>query len=574
MGFKLEIAGDEYEAINFSVQEASTPLGAGDSSGAVGTISFSIPYPDEHVTPNHTLLKYGVNLLVGKNVRLADSRKGFTLGRVTSVTRNQASASIDISATSRLGELNVFNVQAAPYVGRLEQAFENYLALAGVDTDFFVDPSLAGTPVVFPGWSGELWFHLKQMAVAVNCDISLVSGVILLRPLRSRVATRGRDINRSSSVGGGTLAQNVEVIQYNNTPITNKLVYPPGGWTEAVTVFQVNAGETITEELVLSASVTSVQQPVMQTFVSKAHDTSSVFTVVGDDGLPIMPAAWRANGGSLRVTINPDTVSLTLEITAPTGLPNKEGKPIPMYGISLSSDNNTGRYSTLRIIGSGVAFDKETVRVPTGASEQETATEVGVTIDNPFLSTRDEVYSAGLWAARSYDGSAMTLQGSVTSINRLGDTGGLTLRTYEYVQQLFNGKTYAQVQTQFTGKTYSDVESELNSGLEDDAENQVFGNVAGARIWDKESARWYRIRSGTLTPGSLQFDAEDDLLHSDARAFFAAQTYADMQVLYNGFSYREVDLMGLRGVEPPELGGIPYPAENLFPSETLYPAES
>lgn len=570
MGFKLEIAGAEYEAKDFSVQEASTPLSAGDSSGAVGSFTFSTPYPDEFVTPNHPLLKYGVNLLIGKNVRLADSRKGFTLGRVTSVTRNQASASIDITATSRLGELNVFNVQAAPFVGRLEQAFENYLALAGVDNDFFVDPSLAGTPVVFPGWTGELWFHLKQMAVAVNCDVSLVSGVILLRPLRSRVATRGRDLGRSSSVGGGTLAQNVEVIQYNNTPITNKLVYPPGGWSEEVTVFQVNAGETIQEELVLSASVTSVQQPVMQTFVSKAHDTSSVFTVVGDDGLPITPAAWSANGGSLRVSINPDTVTLQLDITAPTRLPNKEGKPIQSYGISLSSENNTGRYSTLRIIGSGVAFDKESVRVPTGASERETATEVGVTIDNPFLSTRDEVYSAGLWAARAFDGSAMTLQGSVTAINKLGDTGGLTLRTYDYVQQLFNSQTYAQVQTLNAGKSYADIEAEINSGTDDDTENQVFGNVAGARIWDKETARWYRIRSGTLAPGTIQFDAEDDLLHSDTRAFFVNQTYADMQVLYNGFSYREVDLMGLRGVEP----GIPYPALDLFPSLNLFPAES
>lgn len=547
MGFKLTIAGSEYEAVDFSVQESSSPLGAGDSSGAVGSISFSTPYPDIDVVPNHPLHRYGVNLLVGKEVRLADSRKGFTLGRVTTVRRNMASALIEITATSRLGELNVYNVQATPFVGRLEEAFKRYLELAGVTAGFFVDPVLSGRQVVFPGWNGELWYNLKRMAIAVNCDVSLVSGVIMLRPLRTRVATRGRDIDRSSSVGGGTLAQNVEVVQYNNTPITNKLVYPPGGWSEDVTVLNVNAGESVSETLQLSASVESISQPVMQTFVSRTHDTSSVYTVVGDDGLPITPAAWNSNGGSLRVTINPDTVSLTVDITTPSNLPNKDGKLIQTYGISLSSESSTGRYSTLRIIGSGVAFDKENVLVPTGATERETATEIGVTIDNPFLSTRDEVYSAGLWAARTFDGSSMNLQGSVTAVNRRGDTGGVTLRTYQFVQGLFQGKTYAQVQTGFLGKTYSTVETEINSGTDDDTENQVFGNVAGSRIWDKETARWYRIRNGTMTPAGIQFDAEDDLLHSDVRNFFSAKKYSDMQVLYNGFSYREVDLMGLRG---------------------------
>ena len=574
MGFKLTIAGSEYEAVDFSVQESSSPLGAGDSSGAVGSISFSTPYPDIDVVPDHPLHLYGVNLLVGKDVRLADSRKGFTLGRVTTVRRNMASALIEITATSRLGELNVYNVQASPFVGRLEEAFKRYLELAGVTAGFFVDPVLSGRQVVFPGWNGELWFNLKQMATAVNCDISLVSGVIMLRPLRTRVATRGRDIDRSSSVGGGTLAQNIEVIQYNNTPITNKLVYPPGGWSEEVTVLNVNAGESISETLQLSASVESISQPVMQTSVSRTHDTSSVYTVVGDDGLPITPAAWSANGGSLRVTINPDTVSLTVNITAPSNLPNKDGKPLQQYGISLSSESSTGRYSTLRIIGTGVAFEKESVLVPTGATERETATEVGVTVDNPFLSTRDEVYSAGLWAARAFDGSAMSLQGTVSAINRRGDTGGVTLRTYQYVQGLFQGRTYSQVQAGFEGKSYSAVESDINSGTDDDSENQVFGNVAGSRVWDKETARWYRMRSGTLVPSGIRFDAEDDLLHSDVRSFFSGQTYASLQVLYNGFSYREVDLMGLRGVEPPEPVGVPYPSSLLFPSTDLYPAES
>lgn len=483
---------------------------------------------------------------MGKPVRLDDTRKGFTLGKVTSVQRTKSSGLIQVTATSRLGELNVYNVQSQPFVGNLSNAFEYYLSLANIATDFFVDPDIAANPVVFPGWSGELWYNLKQLATAVDCDISLVSGIILLRPIRERTATRGRDIERTFNVGGGTLAQSVEVYQYNNRAITNELVYPPGGWTEEVTTINVNAGETVEEVLELSASVSSVQQPVMQTFVAQLYDTSSVFTVVGDDGLPIQPAQWQAAGGSLSVSINPDTTSLTVKITAPSGLPNKDGEEIGVYGIALSSDSSTGRYSTLRIIGTGVAFNKRVVRVPTGISDSETATEVGVTIDNPFLSELNDVYRAGLRAVRGYNGSAMSISGSVVAINQLGNTGQLVLTTYDEVQTAYAGQTYADVQALNTGLSYLAVQEAFNAGRDSLFENQVFGNVNGARIWDKDSARWYRIRSGTLNPSQIQFEAEDDLMHSDVQSHYTTETYDTLQLKYGAFTYREVDLMGLR----------------------------
>lgn len=547
MGFTLTVDGRNYEATNFNVRESSTPLAAGDSSGSVGTIQFDIPRPDPELVPDHPLNLFGVNYLSGKSVRLSDTRKGFTLGTITSVGYNQGGGSISVTANSRLGELNVFNVQAPPVIGTLYSAVQQYLALANVTTDFLVDPTIATQPVIFPGWGGELWYNLKRMAAAVKCDVSLVSGVILFRPLRARVAARGRDIDRQVSVGGGSLAQFVEVYQYNNRQITNELVYPPGGWSEDVTIINVNAGETVEEVLQLEASVSSITQPVMQTFVSRGHDTSSVYTVVGDDGLPIQPALWADRGGRLSVSINEDTTSLTVTITAPTGIPNKAGEEIGVFGISLSSDSTTGRYSTLRIVGSGVAFSKEAKRVPTGITAQETATEVGVTIDNPFLSTYDEVASAGIWAARTYSGTAMTLSGSVTAINQLGNTGEVTLRDYNYFQGLHTGRTYAQVQTFYAGKTYAQIETEVNAGLDSDFENQVFGNVSGARVWDKTTARWYRIREGSLLPDRINFDsADDDLLHSDLQTFHSGKTYSSIQLRYNGLQYRDVDLMGLR----------------------------
>lgn len=545
MGFKVEIGGFTHELKGFSVEEASTPLSVGDSTGQVGTINLDIAPPDTSLeTRDNYPAIYGPQMMIGREVTLTDTRKGFTLGHVVSVSSGSP-AGWSLTCETRLGFLNIYDVQAQPFVGSLEDAFAYYLSLAGITTELFVDPAVATRPVVFPGWHGELWFNLKQMSAALDCDISLVSGVILLRPIRVRVATRGRDISRSMEVSGST-AQSVEVYRYDNRPITDQLVYPPGGWSEEVTVINVNAGETVEQEIELSASVSSIQQPVMQTFVSKGHSSSSVFTVVGDDGFPITPSAWNARGGSLRIDINPDTTSLTVHVTAPTGLPNANGEEIGVYGIALSADESTGRYSTLRIVGSGVSFDKQLHTFQTGLTLQEAGTEVGTTVDNPFISSLNQVYSAGTRVARQYKGRSMTISGSVIAVNQLGDSGAAQYPSYGFVQALHAGKTYAQVQTEYAGQTYGQIRQGLFDLVRDQFENQVFGNVSGARVWDKLTRRWYRVRAATLSPGPISFTgAEDDLTHGDVDAHFSGNTYGDVQALWAGLSYDQANLTGL-----------------------------
>lgn len=547
MGFKIDIGGYPYQTTDFSVQEASTPLAAGDASGQVGTITLQVVKPDPEIPGGDTKVKViGPQALIGKSVRVSDTRKGFTLGKVVSVQEARGGGSISVTCHSRLGELNVFNIQAPPAFGTLSSVFQTYMNLAGVTTDFLVDPSIALRQVIFPGWNGDLWFHMKQMAASIDCDISLVSGIILLRPIRTRIAERGRGVDRTYTLNPTTLAQFVEVYQYNNRVITNQLVYPPSGWTPEVQTINLNAGETIAEIIQLSASVSSIQQPTMQTFVSQAHNSSSVYTIVGDDGLPIQPAQWTSFGGSLRVEINPDTTSLTVHITAPAGLPNKDGGEIGTFGVSLSADSSTGRYSTLRIIGSGVAFNKELIRVPTGVGPSETSTEVGVTIDNPFLSTRNDVYNAASRAVRAYNGTASSISGSVTAINRRGDTGEINLRTYADLQAMFPGGTYATMQANWPGQTYLQMQTSFNAGLDEEVENQVFGNISGARAWDSRSAKYYRIRTSTATPALISFDAEDDVTYSDFQTAFSGLTYQGFQNLFPGFTYKEQDLAGLR----------------------------
>lgn len=584
MGFRVDIEGLKVEIENYSVTEASTPLAAGDTSGQVGTFSITLPIPDEYVelgttiggfgygegpygfgpyggtsfigipnSPWKVIRQVGPQVLIDKTVRILDSRKGFTLGTITSANESYDGGSIQLSGVSRLGSLNVYGIQAQPFVGTLREAFDYYLGLADITTDLFVDDAIGDREVIFPGWSGELWYYLKLMAAAQDCDISLVSGVILLRAIRQRIATSNRDVTRSISTGSNTLAQAVEIYQYNNREITNELVYPPGGWDPNVQVLTVNAGETTEYTLELSASVSSIQTPTMQTFVAQDYETTSVYTIVADDGLAISPEMWAGGGGSLTISIDEDTTHLRVILTGATGIPTTAGVAAQNFSIALGADTTGNRYSTLRIVGTGVAYTKTKKRVRTGVPASKTSTEVGVTIDNPFISTVNDLYRAGTRAAKQYSGAGMSLSGSVIAINRRGDSGVATYPTYGQVQTALETElgtpTYGDVETYYGTLglvTYEDVRQHWFELFRDDDADQVFGNAQGARIYDRRTRRWYRIRDASLAPGGISIgSADDDLTLGDIQGLYDTLTYGDVQTILDPFTYREVELAGM-----------------------------
>lgn len=530
MGIQLEIGGAHFEPENFTVSEEITPIAAGDSSGSVGSFSFELKGVEDPL------------MLSGKTVSLRDSDKGSTLGFVTGVDWTDH-GSVKIDCQSRLGKLNIYDVQAAPFVGTLEGAFRYYAGLAGEVADVFVDPQIATRPVTFPGWFGELWFHVKQFAAAQDCEVSLVSGVVLLRPLRKREAVDDFNISRSRSYGNSNLSRAVEVYHYANRAIYNELVYPSGGWVPETDVITVNAGEERTVTLPLSASVSSIVQPTMQTFVAQDYRASSVYTVVGDDGLPIQPAQWRDFGGEVRVFVGQDTQSLEVYFRGAEGITSSKGEPISSYALALGSDFTGNRYSTLRITGTGVAYNKELLRIRTGIPDSMTGTDIGITIDNPFISTMADAYTAGIRAARWHAGERMVLRGQVTSINRSGDTGDATFPTYQYDQNKWQGKTYAQVESSVS--TYATLQDLYWSEVESDFSNQVYGNTGGARVWDRNSNRWYRVRTGQISRGSITIDAEDDLTHLDIEATYTGLSYAQERALFPGATYSERDRRGM-----------------------------
>lgn len=333
-----------------------------------------------------------------------------------------------------------------------------------------------------------------MLAVAEEFEIALVSGVPTFRLLRTTDAVQGREISRGGALDIPPLAQTVEVYQYNTVQITNQLVYPPGGWSNDVQILNVNAGEDQEYTLELSASVSSISQPVASLNVPPYGATSSVYTVVGSDGIVVPPAMWTDRGGRLEVSINPDTTSLTVKLHGATDVPTVQGTASTNFQIALASDTSGSRYSTLRIFGSGVAFDKQKRTFRTGVTPDRTGTVVGETTDNPFLSNTNQCYRAGVRSAVRFSGPVPT--SSISSIKV--------------------------------------------------APGAAFGKTAGSRYFSREGARYFRIRNASMTPGQINCNLENDLLYMDVEGFNVARTYGDVQAARAGLTYRDDFLIGMR----------------------------
>ena len=413
--------------------------------------------------------------------------------------------------------------------------FRYYLGLVGVVNGIIVDPAVDSVPVVFPGWDGNCWDQTKKMTAAQQVEVTLASNYIVLRPIRGRVAINYRDNDVSWAINDVNIAQQVEVFYYNSQQKTNSLVYPLGGWTDQTPVYAGLAAGSVTkvnialipdDVITLGASLTSVQQPVAVDSVDRDYDTSSVYAIVGNDGLPYLASEWAANGGKVEVAIGADTRSLDLTITA-----SRETQYAP-YQLAMASGTSDS-YSSLRIVGSGVFFDRQKLVFDTGNSADVAPTVVGATVDSEFIQTRDQAYHVGLWAGARWTGPQQTITINTSGINRLGDNGNYRYPVVEEFNAEFAGMTVADFNAAWVGEVVANFNAHELALVSADFDNQAFGNVAGARVL--HDGQWYRIRTVPgIGPASLTYTAERDTIVSDFNTVYAGMTVADFNTEHAG----------------------------------------
>lgn len=479
---------------SFSVQEDATPIEPSSSFGGVGQITVGL---DDYANAPR---------LIGEVV-LTDGSRGKTSGTIRSVSGNDGLLSL--TADSALGSFNTDRV-VPPFNGTLQNAIQFYCDMVGIQNDVLVDPTVASRAVVYPGWSGNMWVRIKQLLAREQVEMALVFDRVYVRPLRQLIANQNKLVSSGWNVDNSNAAKKVEIYYYNNTYGTQREVYPVPG--EEPSLYSVNAGETITFTQKVNASLTHVNQPTPVNFVSNTTygGTGGVYAVTGSDNLPVTASQWTAQGGRIEVTISEDDSSV-LEIKV-TGAADPGGNLSP-YRIAMSSGGSND-YNSLHITGTGVVWDKKMVTLTTGVTNETSSTEVGVTVDNPFISTREEAFSLGVKTAQAYAGVKYTVTGSAYDLNRNGEGNALIQATIgDFNEAVPAGTSIEDFNIEWAGSTIYDFNVYWAAQVANLWENQLFGNAPGARVLEPEAN--FRIISATTTESTVQYNAELDTIVGD-----------------------------------------------------------
>lgn len=512
-----DFAGSATNLTSYTVSEDSTPIIVSDTSGGTGTLQFEVV--ENAQTP----------YLLNDTVELIDDSNGRTTGTVDGVGATNTLA--QISANSRVN-LFMFETTTKAFTGTLLAAFTYYFGLAGITSGYTIDATLTQT-VTFPGFTGNLWEFMKQLCASQNVEISLVSGNIIVRKLRTRTLETKKVSSVGWSIDNIDLAQNIEIYSYESEYRTNGMMYPPNGWNEDMQIIQADANEVVTVEIPLDASLVSVEQPTAVASVSRTYSGPSVYAVSGNDGLPIQPAQWEDYGGYVTVSIGPDTRTLIVKMK---GMRITKYAP---YRLAMSSGSSE-YYSSIRIRGTGVVFDKQLITIPTGVPNTKTAQDVGITVDSPFIQNVGQAMTVGAAVAGSYSMPTRTLSVNATVVNRKNDKGTANYPTFATFDATYAGQTFAQFDTAWAGQTFAQFDAAQLASVQDDFDNQAFGNVAGGRMQYRNN--YYRVRSASITPGGIDFNAEDDTIFSDFDATWAGKTFADFDTSHSGRTFADFSL--------------------------------
>lgn len=347
----------------------------GDYSGATQQATFSVPLTSETYMDQW-----------GDAALLLDGNAIIENGQVTAISDTGTQASYTVaglaSRLNRSRKVQPFNNTALTVVVRA------YFAAAGVSIPV---PNMVGDfNVTVPAWEGDLYDGLKQLLGAYGCYMWLEGDQVEIRQfaLSDTLAELPANlVSKGRSVQGQDTVEWVEIAYYNSTYITNKQVYPYG--IEAPTVFSVGAEETVVYEVQLNASLATVNQPVpVDAIWLPTLDTEGQYAVVDNAGAPIPAAEWRGQGGRVEVRLK-----------------NHQTLEVIIRGMSTARDNAPFRlaefdrdaYPALYVTGTGVRQERKTVRLHTGSSRA--VPDTVQTVDNPFVSTLAQAYTAGQWAA-------------------------------------------------------------------------------------------------------------------------------------------------------------------------------
>ena len=499
--------GGPTNVVGYSYTEGSTPLVPGDESGAIGDMSIDV------VDCNNSSI-----LLYKDEFFLQDRLHGSVVGNIENVTLNNDQ--VTMGGRSLLALLNVDRTVEAR-TGTIEEVTDYLFGLVGITGNVVYDESLPATIINSPGYQGDLWVFVKQLASANDFEVTVIRNYLVVRPVRQRVIDASNIIDQSIQIQDIELAREFDVAYYNYSQETDFLVFPKGGWTLDVPVYQVEANETIEVEVDLEFFLTSVQQPTVQDLVTKEYSTASVYSVSGNDNLPVPAAQWTSFGGNMSFEILGPGNRLRITITGP------DFPELSPYSISVS-DGATS-YSTLRVVGTGMNFNRQLYTEKTGLTVADTSNQKGAEIDNPAIDTLADAKKYALFGRRLYALPRQTFSTSSRTFPRLeGSLPFFFYPTFADFNSSVNAEyTFADFNSDYSGITFDQFTTDVLNTVP-----QGFGEVSGSKV--KLADAFYRVRNVTITPDIISIDTEYDTLFSDLISVFRAPQWKDVAASWSG----------------------------------------
>ena len=496
---------------SISVTEDASPTCFTDSSPGVGGFTISAP-----AIPGIG----GTDSLRGQVVDIYDPRAGVQRGIVDSVDTADE-FSVRVEASSELIKTVVTRTMA-PFTGTLGGALRYYLGACGVTGGIEVESWIEGVSVDLPFWRGDVWTQLKKLMALYGFELAYVAGAVIARGLRTRLVDTGyvSSMSRSLPRTGGAML--VKVAYYSNEWATGRTMYPMADQNILDRqIIQVDAGEEVTQNVPVSAWVSSVIQPKHVMNLAEAlEDGTSAYSVVDKDGVSVSPSDWRNGGGSVVYNIGDDGQSVDVIVN---GMSTSQRAP---YRIASTSGDTTYQYASFSIAGNGVFFTRDEVTLQTGAPDQSGPIDDVVSIDDPLVSTVAQAWGVAIQAATRDSGALQQITVVTPHVTR-STVDGLTMypTIAEYNAILGTTKTIAQFNAEVGNKTIAQFNKELAQIKAGSFENQAFGGMAGARYWHQGTV--YRMTRVNITSDQFSWDGEDDSLVSDFNATYGNLTIAE-----------------------------------------------
>jgi hypothetical protein len=251
------------------------------------------------------------------------------------------------------------------------------------------------------------------------------------------------------------------------------------------------------------------------------------------------------------VAIGSDAKSIDVTVIGATG-PTANYAP---YRIAMAS-GPSDYYSSLRIVGTGLAYTQQSILMPTGADSASTARDVGVTVDNIFINTYQQAANLAGAAGGKWSSPTNAINITKSYINKPGETelnfSYATFADFDAYAATNGYTTFGNFDTAWSGQTFQQFDNYWYSLVQNDFNFQVFCNVNGARVQWRRNV--YRIRSATITESQVTYTAEVDTTFGEFDASVAygnpTMTFGQFDTLYAGLTFADFGLIPLAYVKP------------------------